>query len=472
MRVYISTMEKNFIPRLVHMHTAETEESTGLEISWNVKTTDIESFRKEAQFVFFGAPERTTVRNENWKWPALDLVHDGTDFKVYYKGKDESLFEGPYVRMGPVLYPLDRNAIGINTYSQDENWVGEDILILDVPIGAVNIQDSREALGYDDRTIAYLKNRLKEARKEIHAWYQAEIDQIDHIVSAAHFLSKHRHKLLGRVGGSVREWRGQNVPLNLDTKHFKISEATQYWNKMAWGRKRRWGGSEQRRINLNFHAQEQISFDLLARKPDVFIDLGEKKAGERILNAEWGDEKTALWIKTTDAEVQNILDYINNPTNVTYVRDLPEPPKTQRSRNGQPAGVVKVEVLTLRGRVNREVDEPVTGGWYLKVEKHGSAYLGNSYVYSTLLEQLRDIGVHEVQEIYQLSEAKLKRKYFRKLKELTADELKRMVGRIDFVNASRNKQYKDAHCEIMSQMPNLKLPADLDAIYKRVWRGK
>ena len=37
-RVYISTMEKNFIPRLVHMHTAETEESTGLEISWNVKT--------------------------------------------------------------------------------------------------------------------------------------------------------------------------------------------------------------------------------------------------------------------------------------------------------------------------------------------------------------------------------------------------------------------------------------------------
>ena len=145
---------------------------------------------------------------------------------------------------------------------------------------------------------------------------------------------------------------------------------------MAWGRKGRWGGSEQRRINLNFHAQEQISFDLLARKPDVFIDLGEKKAGERILNAEWGDEKTALWIKTTDAEIQNILDYINNPANVTYVRDLPEPPKTQRSRNSQPAGVVKVEVLTLRGRVNREVDEPVTGGWYLKVEKHGSAYLG------------------------------------------------------------------------------------------------
>jgi hypothetical protein len=84
-----------------------------------------------------------------------------------------------------------------------------------------------------------------------------------------------------------------------------------------------------------------------------------------------------------------------------------------------------------------------------------------------LLEQLRDIGVHEVQEIYQLSEAKLKRKYFRKLKELTEDELKRMVGSIDFVNASRNRQYKDAHCEIMSQVPNLKLPLDLDAIYKQ-----
>ena len=97
--------------------------------------------------------------------------------------------------------------------------------------------------------------------------------------------------------------------------------------------------------------------------------------------------------------------------------------------------------------------------------------LASSYVYSTLLEQLRDIGVHEVQEIYQLSEAKLKRKYFRKLKELTADELKRMVGRVDFINASRNKQYTDAHCEIMSQMP-AETASRSRCDLQKVWRGK
>jgi hypothetical protein len=459
-RVYVSTLEKNFIPRLSHYATNPTTERSGLEISWNVKANDIDDFRREAQFVFFGAPERTNVKNETWKWPELDLAYEGTGFKVYYKRKDENLFSGPLVRMGPVLYPLDLRSMSINTYDTGENWVGDDILILDVPIGSVAIQDSREELGYDDRTIAYLKARLREARKEIQGWYQAEVDKIDHIVPAAHFLSKHRHRLMGRVGGGGQTWRGQKVPFNLDVR-FRLSEATQYWTKTAWGRKRRWGGSEQRRVNLSFKDQSQVSFELLAKPIDVFIDLGEYKAGERILNAKWGSEKTALWIKCEDAEVQGILDYLNNPPNVTYLRDLPEPPKPVRMRKGQ-AGIIKTEVITHGGRYTREVDEEVEEGWYIKCEHKQTPHINGNYVNEVLVNELG------LDEIYLLSEAKLKRKYFKKLKELTPDELRKMIGPVDFVKAAHHRQVTRAHCEIMSELPNLKLPADLDAIWKQI----
>lgn len=464
-RVYIATMEKSFIPRLVHMHTAPTDEPNGLEISWNVKTDDINTFRREAQFVFFGAPERTIVKNENWKWPELDEVYTGSDFKVYYKSKDdESLFSGPYVRMGPVLYPLDRDAIGIDKWSQSKNWVGEDVLILDVPIGAVNIQDSREALGYDDRTIAYLKGRLEKARKEIFDWFQAEIDKIDHIIPAAHFLSKHRYKLLGRAGGDVRLWRGQTVPLQLDLEGFQISLASKYWTKSAWGRKSRYS-REERRINLNFQKQFSIGFEQLAKPIDVFIDLGEKKAGQRILNAQWEDEKNGLWIKTEEDKVQDVLAYLNNPAMVTYVRDLPEPPKAPRySNNNRIAGVVNVEVWSrIDGFSNRAVEEAVEGGWYLKREPRQSAMLGNTSVSSALVHELHDIGV-PIGEIYVLSESKLKRKYFRKLKELTPEAVRQMVGPVDFVTALKNFKRKQVHSNWLRRFPDLELPADLEAI--------
>ncbi len=86
-RTYTASMEANYRPRMVHLATRPTQEPSGLEVSWNVKTTDIEEFRREARITFFGARERTNITNETWTWPELELVAEGAGWKLYYQDK-------------------------------------------------------------------------------------------------------------------------------------------------------------------------------------------------------------------------------------------------------------------------------------------------------------------------------------------------------------------------------------------------
>jgi hypothetical protein len=132
-RAYSASIEADGVPCLVHMSTKSTAEPDGLEVSFNVKTNDIEAFRKAARFTLFGFEPRPNVRNECWEWPDLELVAQGTDWKIYYPDREQT-FSGPYAKMGPILYPIDMSALGL-MYS--ENWIKEDVIVLDVPIGSV-----------------------------------------------------------------------------------------------------------------------------------------------------------------------------------------------------------------------------------------------------------------------------------------------------------------------------------------------
>lgn len=216
--------------------------------------------------------------------------------------------------MGPVLYPIDLNALGLR-YSDD--WIKDDILILNLPIGTVDIQVSREALGYDSRTVALLKQRLEQARTEIKSHFFAELDKLDHPVRAALFVHSHRYKLMDRVCGPLRTWQGQPLPWALEVEGFRADIVSKF-------RKR--GCNRVQLKSLSFCDKDRIDFQLFARPIPVFIDQGEQKAGQRVLAADWGANDKALWIKTADPKAT--LDCLGNPPNVIYVRDLPPPPTT------------------------------------------------------------------------------------------------------------------------------------------------
>ena len=353
-RAYSASIEADGVPCLVHMSSKSTAEPDGLEVSFNVKTSDIEAFRKAARFTLFGFEPRPNVRNECWEWPDLELVAQGTDWKIYYPDREQT-FSGPYAKMGPIIYPIDMSALAL---MYNENWVREDVIVLDVPIGSVDVQVSRESLGYDDRTVKYLKQRLREVREEIKTHFLAEIDKIGHIIEAALYLSRHRYKLMDRVCGGVRKWRGQDLPWGLDVKGFRADIIKKY-------RKRRW--NEVPVKSLDFTGKDQIEFELFRDPIPVFIDQGDEKAAKRILAADWGGQRTGLWIKTDANTCQAVLNYLGHPPNVVFIHNLPLPPKPPRAQRQYRAGAT-IEVLNQFGRETQHFDYALGHGWFVGMD--------------------------------------------------------------------------------------------------------
>jgi hypothetical protein len=455
-RSYSASIEADGVPCLVHMSTKSTTEPDGLEVSFNVKTGDIEAFRKAARFTLFGFEPRPNVLNECWEWPDLTLVAQGRDWRVHYPDRERT-FLGPYAKMGPILYPIDVNALGL-TYH--ENWIKEDVLILDLPIGSVDIAVSRESLGYDYRTIAFLKQRLGEAREEIKSYFLAEVDRLDHVIAAALFIARHRYKLLDRVCGGVRQWRGQDLPWGLDVKGFSADVINKF-------RRKRWGNVPVK--SLNFAGKHQIEFELFAKPIPVFIDVNDEKTAQRILAADWGGQEKGIWIKTLDPPTT--LAHMGNPPNVIFISDLPLPAKPPRAARAYRSGAT-IEVLNEFGRETQHFDYTLGGGWFVGMEgrtpKIGNRRFESSDDVKVLFSLFDQTGI-PIDRIHAISKTKQKRRIFRNLKQLTSDVIREFLGAIDFAQAKRHEMLLQGNQGLARTLenthPELKLPPDLQQVW-------
>jgi hypothetical protein len=462
-RTYVASLEKDGIPRMVHLATRPTTDRDGLEVSFNVKSTDIVEFRKEAKRVYFAYEPRPNVTNETWAWPELELVAEGAGWKIYYQDKDQTL-TGPYARMGCVLYPINMDTLG---WRYDNNWVKDDVLILDVPIGSVDIQHSRESLGYNDATIKYLQERLKQVHGELAAHFLAEVDKIDHIIKAALFFSKHRYRLMGRVCGRNQLWKGQQIPSSLPVQGFRLSRIHK------WGRRRRYRNRQEVK-SFKFESDCDLSFGLFEKDISIFIDQGESKPDKRILHAGfsiWNGNDTAIWVKTSDPKTT--LEYLGNPDNVHYLAGLPEPPKPPRAPRSTSRPGATIEVLDEDGRHPEHFDTEISHGWFIDVDGRtpnldGRIYFNNDSPAKALIAHMAQVGIY-MPRVYAISASKQKRRIFRKLKRLSIAELVKMIGPVDFAKALHHESLRKASsCELTSEHPDVKLPADLEAIRQKI----
>ena len=424
-----------------------------------MKQDDIEKFRKEAQYAFFGGKDRTTITNETWKWEKDEILAQGPGWSLH----NTEALEGPHVRMGTILYPLKWEALDSNWNS---DWIKDEVLIVDVPIGSVDIQDSREALGYDERTIAYLKKRLAEIKDELRVHFFAELDKMDHIIKAALYLAKQRHHLLDRVCGSVAMWKGEKLPWSLDVPdYFRASRA----DRMQKRRKRRWGNREQTKT-FKFDGMQSIAFEMFNKPISIFIDQGEKQPAQRIAAyGDWNGQNECLWIKTEN--VPATLEYLDNPKNVFYVSDLPDMPKAGKGPRNHPGPGANAEVLDSSGRKTERITEILEDGWFIDME--GRVPTLNGYGFHDLSSTTRffsacvQANVY-LGEIYGISEGLQKRKIFQNLEKLTPDEVRRLVGPVDILKAKthalKRKSIGGIADELSYHHKKLKLPADIQAV--------
>jgi hypothetical protein len=225
-RTYNAYIDSKGIPRIALFSREETDEEQGLEISFSVKDSDIKAFSRAAQRVALGfdvIPETNGVITKT----ELTTVFEGNGWRVVTPDWNTGL-NGALVRQGCVLYPVDRQALTAVKHSAAVDSLAGETVILDMPIGSVDITPSRESLSYDPITAGNLIAKFEEIAQEF--LRQAE----DKISNSKTWLEAIRNRVdvLGAISSEKMKefisqrlaWRGRTIPvhINITSKQLQL----------------------------------------------------------------------------------------------------------------------------------------------------------------------------------------------------------------------------------------------------------
>jgi len=191
---YIYTAFKDEgMPNLKLMVETETDEESGLEVSIPVHLQDFASFEQAVirELRFF--PVKPTS-NRDWSWGEMETTMDFGHVQFYKT--DSSHLRGFFVQIGPVGYRIDRSLIenhcnrnditltamarhllamgGSHGYDHRNN--DSQNAMLNMPIGTVEVQPSREGLHYTKDTCNNIIETICEAEKMVASETVTRID--------------------------------------------------------------------------------------------------------------------------------------------------------------------------------------------------------------------------------------------------------------------------------------------------------
>lgn len=209
--IYNVMLDDDGGPKLhTFMEPTPTTEPSGVRISFPVDRKDVSTFQKAARRVSLGFDVKPNVTNKSSiiEWPVIKKMFEGSGFYTYESfnldgsryGHD---FNGAYVKMGCVLYPIDENII---TSSRNLGNV-----ILEVPIGSLGVSASRESLSYgrNEPTSNTLVTAISNLRKEV-----ADLVEKKLSTAKSHYhaycMAQEIARTVPRVGASLT-WKGKSL---------------------------------------------------------------------------------------------------------------------------------------------------------------------------------------------------------------------------------------------------------------------
>jgi hypothetical protein len=218
-RLYSCFIGEDGVPQIGSTKPYPSDEPTGLEVSFSVARSDIQKFRQKATEVLAAFDPLPIVLNEGFKIEVPEISASGNGWKL------EKREGGPRVRMGCVFYPITVDSV-YSSYERNPKCERANVTI-DAPIGSLTMTPSRESLGYDSRTIAFLKAKLSEVDQHLWEECQRQIDAQATYAQAYIFL---HHQIAGSDGRLWKDdkkyfkWQGKIVAHDsLETRRFDRS---------------------------------------------------------------------------------------------------------------------------------------------------------------------------------------------------------------------------------------------------------
>lgn len=157
-RVYTANMGSDGTPGIHHIKELRgpTEEPNGLEVSFAVRVEDFSSFRDELSHLVLAFPTMPNVIGDDFQPVTPEWTsEDGSVFAI------ERRFYGTQfaIKQGCAIYPVDGYYAWATHLDDDYSWT----LVIDVPIGSVDIAPDREKLQMNDRTKEAVKKAIGDA---------------------------------------------------------------------------------------------------------------------------------------------------------------------------------------------------------------------------------------------------------------------------------------------------------------------
>jgi hypothetical protein len=178
-RTYMTFM-KDDVPNISLVGESPSTEPRGIHVQFPVDRHDRRAFEEAIYKVIAGldvVPLLDGVELDTERLP--EVVREGAGWRIIKGGEHD---EHVFVRQGGVLYPLRREYA--RPFPTPRGYYDHYSLVFDVPIGACEVTPSREALAYDEQTVANIQAVAEAAFDDmvdqIQREYNAIGSQYDH----------------------------------------------------------------------------------------------------------------------------------------------------------------------------------------------------------------------------------------------------------------------------------------------------
>lgn len=411
-RHYTALISEDGVPQIHFMGAENTDEPTGIEVSFPIETRDIRAFRQAALRVSHGFDVKPNVVDSDEEfegWPDLPVLSEGKGWKLL-DGKIEGYGNRAYARMGCVLYPINVDALP--DLSHEERKLLQSTMVIEFPVGDLEINASREALSYGskDPTAASIQTRIRTIVKEMVDVFMAEYAAADTYWEACSLFRRHIANS-SALPEAVRDVIQKHAAWNGRKLSNTILVSTKPDAPVVIRRGFAIHSIEGAKLNNQAYRFDYYCKDVSVRpeaKTAIFIeDLESKQKPKHVaarLKQAYRDEKYTqiVWIKYTggrgaaDAMIQFLE--IFDGADIQDVNDLPE--IARNSLDGGGLGIRRPVQVRLHGRDGRfdqradmSPDDYAKGGFYVPLERMQPVRNAGCSCPTTVWRALRECGV-------------------------------------------------------------------------------
>lgn len=178
---FMAFIGENGAPTMTHIMSSETNEPNGVTVSIPIRMSDVESVLLAAKKYIPFFPIPLTVENLDEVPEPIQYLVKGKTWGIIKATKDHYSNRSLTVVMGNVPYDVDiRSMFNLGWYADDSKqeltFGMNNDMVIEVPIGSVDVTPSRDSLKVTDRTKATIRSMLKDALSELPSIVDAMID--------------------------------------------------------------------------------------------------------------------------------------------------------------------------------------------------------------------------------------------------------------------------------------------------------